>query len=330
MMDPIQKLTELYQQMYELTEPECAKCRASRSCCSPEYCQLAMQRAAEFGVTLTPTGHDRLPLMLDESIFTPKAQQPPVAPLSPRVQLERWLPITGYEGLYEVSSDGGVRRCGSEKCLKPIRNKYPYVFLYKGGVKKKHHIHILVCTAFKGPKPTLRHEVNHRDGDTQNFWSSNLEWLTKSENMKHAFKLGLKQNKTGADHPQAKFFKVTSPDGDVSYIKGLTSFCRDNDLSQGAMSSVASGKYESYKGWKCEAIERGCIAPPHLRPLCTLHTCDMSGLGFKRDDPLGEWTDKYFELRNEIDEFEIQIYKKASNASGSDGGDESDSPACQG
>jgi hypothetical protein len=45
--------------------------------------------------------------------------------------------------------------------------------------------------------------------------------------------------------------------------------------------------------------EKGCIIPPHLRPLCTLHTCDIGNLGFHRSDP--KWTKKYFELREQIE-----------------------------
>jgi len=44
----------------------------------------------------------------------------------------------------------------------------------------------------------------------------------------------------------------------------------------------------------------GCTVAPHFRPLCTLHTCDINSLGFKKHDP--EWTDRYFILRNQIEE----------------------------
>jgi len=42
----------------------------------------------------------------------------------------------------------------------------------------------------------------------------------------------------------------------------------------------------------------GCTAPPHTRPLCALHTCDISNLGFKREDI--DWTLTYFDLREKI------------------------------
>lgn len=59
------RLVALYQEMYELTVPECASsCPVPRSCCSPEYCESTIRYAKEYwGTTLTPTGHDRLPLM---------------------------------------------------------------------------------------------------------------------------------------------------------------------------------------------------------------------------------------------------------------------------
>lgn len=42
----------------------------------------------------------------------------------------------------------------------------------------------------------------------------------------------------------------------------------------------------------------GCVVPPHLRPLCTLHVCSINGLGFDPRDMV--FTKKYFSLREEI------------------------------
>jgi len=43
-----------------------------------------------------------------------------------------------------------------------------------------------------------------------------------------------------------------------------------------------------------------CVIPPHFRPLCSLHQCKISGLGFDPKDP--KWTKKYFELREKLEE----------------------------
>ena len=59
------KLIVLYQQMADLTAPECATvCRAPRSCCSPEYCAMAIDYAKRvWDTVLTPIQNQRLPLM---------------------------------------------------------------------------------------------------------------------------------------------------------------------------------------------------------------------------------------------------------------------------
>ena len=46
----------------------------------------------------------------------------------------------------------------------------------------------------------------------------------------------------------------------------------------------------------------GCTVAPHLRPMCTLHTCEVSSMGYKSGDK--EWTDEYFSLRDQINEME--------------------------
>lgn len=44
----------------------------------------------------------------------------------------------------------------------------------------------------------------------------------------------------------------------------------------------------------------GCVVPPYLRPLCSVHTCEIGAWGFKRNDPGGKWTKAYFKLRAKI------------------------------
>lgn len=51
----------------------------------------------------------------------------------------------------------------------------------------------------------------------------------------------------------------------------------------------------------------GCTADPHLRPICTLHTCAVNGLGFKPGDDV--WTEKYFAIRDEIETAEYERMK---------------------
>jgi hypothetical protein len=50
--------------------------------------------------------------------------------------------------------------------------------------------------------------------------------------------------------------------------------------------------------------EQGCTAAPHLRPLCTVHQCDISASGNKANDPA--WTERYYELRERINDLEFE------------------------
>jgi hypothetical protein len=54
--------------------------------------------------------------------------------------------------------------------------------------------------------------------------------------------------------------------------------------------------------------ESGCTVPPHMRPMCTMHTCAINSLGFKPGDM--EWTKKYFTLREKIETLELSLPKQ--------------------
>jgi hypothetical protein len=120
---------------------------------------------------------------------------------------EYWKPIIGYEGLYEVSNLGrikSVKRYGTlGGIIIPWNNskKAPYlrVGLSKNNKRKRLLVHRLVAEAFI-PNPNNLKEVNHINGNKQDNKVDNLEWNSKSQNHKHAFKLGLRNNK-GTFHP---------------------------------------------------------------------------------------------------------------------------------
>lgn len=104
--------------------------------------------------------------------------------------MEQWLPVVGYEGLYEVSDAGQVRR--TSKALKPAYKKgYAYVTLCKDGKPKTSYITRLVAKAFI-PNPENKEQVNHKDGKPGNDSAGNLEWSTPKENTQHAIRNGLR------------------------------------------------------------------------------------------------------------------------------------------
>lgn len=109
---------------------------------------------------------------------------------------ERWLPVVGYEGLYEVSDLGRVRsvdrwvcnKWGTQtlrasKVLKPRidRRGYVHVVLSAGGKVKHCTVHRLVLTAFTGPCPEGQ-QARHGPGGPSDNRPENLCWGTSVEN----------------------------------------------------------------------------------------------------------------------------------------------------
>lgn len=120
--------------------------------------------------------------------------------------MEVWKDIEGFKGIYQISSDGKVRRkigygCRSERILKnqPIKG-YERAVLHTKGHRTQFLVHRLVAGAFI-PNPENKPEVNHKNGIKTDNRAENLEWVTSSENKIHGFRNGLYTPKRGRENP---------------------------------------------------------------------------------------------------------------------------------
>lgn len=158
-----------------------------------------------------------------------------------------WRDVVGYEGVYQVSDDGQVKRIKPGKSTRAGRLLKIRVGtrgrccldLSKDGVSRSHDVHKLVAEAFLGPRPDGK-EINHIDYNCRNNSAGNLEYITRSENIRHAYGHGF-QCARGEDQGQAKL-----TDRDVELIRksplGATALARHYGVARGTIRLARDGK----------------------------------------------------------------------------------------
>lgn len=111
-----------------------------------------------------------------------------------RSNIETWLPVVEFEGLYEVSGLGRVRSLDRVTNGHPYQGKllklgtlsnsagHKYVSLCRDGKVTKRLVHHLVLEAFVGPRPDGMEGLHYNDIAADNS-VENLRWGTRSDNM---------------------------------------------------------------------------------------------------------------------------------------------------
>ena len=110
---------------------------------------------------------------------------------------EIWRPVKDFNGWYEVSNLGRVMRVRPGKAthcgliLKPSTSNRGRlrVTLTKNGQSKTMEVAMIVASSFLPPRPNGL-QINHIDYNCKNNESTNLEFVTPSENILHAYKHG--------------------------------------------------------------------------------------------------------------------------------------------
>lgn len=124
---------------------------------------------------------------------------------------EVWKDIKGYEGYYQASNLGRIKRL--EREIKTRNGKgehkrilkenilqgfycpkgYVRVLLTRDKKNKTYMIHRLIAETFI-PNPDNFPQVNHIDGIKNHNNVENLEWCTQSYNIKHSYEIGLRSS----------------------------------------------------------------------------------------------------------------------------------------
>lgn len=172
---------------------------------------------------------------------------------------EEWRDVPGWEGFYQVSSHGRVKRlprfvrtkndCFALKMggiLAPSKNKrtgYPETLLSDGARKQRVNIHVLVCEAFHGPRPSSRHQVAHGDGSRDYNHKDNLRWASPKDN-------AADRKRHGTEYEGKAHWKTELTEDDVRSIRdrykpghgGYTYLAREYGLTRGAIYRIVKRK----------------------------------------------------------------------------------------
>lgn len=120
---------------------------------------------------------------------------------------EIWKDVPGYIGLYQASSLGRIKSFNKSRnkprILKDrlIKCGYNTAVLYKNKKRKVFYLHRLIMLTFHG---SSKLDVNHKNGVKSDNKLDNLEYVTRSENVLHAFKTKLTVPSRGEAHHKSK------------------------------------------------------------------------------------------------------------------------------
>lgn len=164
-----------------------------------------------------------------------------------------WKDVPGYEGVYEVSNTGRIRRVGRARGATPGRiltvktaNGYSYADLSLGDKKVRYLVHRLVALAFLGLPPTPSSVVNHKNCDKLDNRPENLEWTTYLGNARHAVAHGRVGGKPSPGESNGRAKLTHQQALEIRALRGIVGareLARRYGVSRSAIQFIHQGKH---------------------------------------------------------------------------------------
>lgn len=162
---------------------------------------------------------------------------------------------------YEVFTSGKIRGPRGKFLKLYIGNSGYYQVNIKNNYKQKTFLvhRVVACTFIPNPENLL--EVNHKDGNKQNNNVSNLEWVSRSTNIKHGIDNGLipksMVGRVGIKHWRSKPIIMISQDNEIREFESAGDAQRKTGYSAKTIYDAISGRLKTYKGyvWKYKGID---------------------------------------------------------------------------
>ena len=180
--------------------------------------------------------------------------------------MEIWKDIEGFEGRYQISNQGRVKslvcnRFGKYKAesgemiLRSAKGHCGYMrvlLVDKNGGRHSLFVHRLVLIAFFGIDSEKK-QVNHINGIKDDNRLENLEWVTQSENMKHAYRIGLEKPVVNGLEKRVRVKRGNEIVGEYSALRVM---CRELKLDRRNVQRVIYNKVKrkSVKGLTFELL----------------------------------------------------------------------------
>lgn len=166
----------------------------------------------------------------------------------------QYMPVQEFPW-YLACSDGYVINTDSGHILVGSKKKTGYIeILMTDENGKPHHrlLHRVIAQAFVD-NDACKPEVNHIDGDKTNNRADNLEWVTRGENLSHAFKTGLMPN----DATPRKVVAVNWTTGEVMEFESIYKAAHTLGISQGNICMCCKGQRPYAGGYTWTYQETG-------------------------------------------------------------------------
>ena len=157
---------------------------------------------------------------------------------------------------YMINKKGEVKRIKTNKMLKlgKIKNGYYTYNLCKNGKQKTYLVHRLVANNFI-PNIYGYNEINHKDGDKSNNNVNNLEWCSRSHNLKEAYKLRLKSVPRSEKNVNSKkVLEYNLINGEIKVWNCFKDIEREKGYSTGALHYACQKPSRIYKSSHWEYV----------------------------------------------------------------------------
>ena len=159
---------------------------------------------------------------------------------------EIWKDIPGYNGRYQASSFGRIRRALDNRIVPGNLGVHGYMIsgLMKGDKYVPTRTHILVARTFI-PNPDNLPCINHKDENKTNNRVDNLEWCTQAYNINY----GSTRERMSKNNPRKRAVEILNKAGEkIAELPCVNDAADYLDVSRVALTKALSGKTKYCKG----------------------------------------------------------------------------------